>query len=199
MNYKYREYLQSDDWKKKRQERLWFDKKCQICGRPFDLEVHHLTYKNFPCENATDLITLCRRCHEKVEFRKRRYWHKGSDSHYIVRDLIIEQFNKQFEDKDYSAGGDLDLCSLDTIKRYLFPYIREHGLTADYCSGSTGVIDFFRLKRYAVILNMMDRGACPDDVFRRYRFSENMVYKVFRNPEIARRQLSEEKYNAETE
>lgn len=196
-NIRYKEYLQSDEWKRKRQERIFFDQKCQICGRPFDLEVHHLTYDTFPHENSTDLITLCRYCHEEVERRKYR---KSEDSFYIVRNLIIRQFNKEYAKRDYSQGGDLDLCNLDTIKKYLYPYIRNHGLTADDCSGTSEVIHCFRLKRYAIILEMAKNGAGPDDVLRRYKFSKNMVYKVFKDQEAAQRLIDTEgDYYAETD
>jgi 5-methylcytosine-specific restriction endonuclease McrA len=78
----YREYIQSDDWKKRRGRALWRSAhlqtpQCEICGklggsfknRDSDdrhrvdnsrgLEVHHLTYTNLGNETPEDLIVLC--------------------------------------------------------------------------------------------------------------------------------------------
>lgn len=67
----YEDYLQSDEWRKKAQQRLLIDNhKCQMCGRGSDetvLSVHHINYRTFQHENPlTDLITLCPVCHERV-------------------------------------------------------------------------------------------------------------------------------------
>ena len=45
---------------------------CQICGEQEDLVVHHIDYdkKN---SNPENLVTLCRSCHTKTNF-KRDYW-----------------------------------------------------------------------------------------------------------------------------
>jgi len=66
-NYYYK-YLQSDEWKKKRLERLKLDKfQCQVCGnRSGTLDVHHTTYQTLHNENINDLITVCRNCHTKL-------------------------------------------------------------------------------------------------------------------------------------
>ena len=77
----YTEYLRSDTWQRLRSQRLKIDHyKCQLCGRPFDLQVHHIYY---PQELGTedvysDLITLCEYCHEAVEQQKIDYkkYHK---------------------------------------------------------------------------------------------------------------------------
>lgn len=186
----YREYLQSDHWKRKRDTRLIIDKKCQICGRPFDLQVHHMTYENLPYERNTDLITLCDYCHRSVEKMKN---YASQSSFSIVRKLIIKQFIKEYLDRDYSHKGDLDLCQTETIKRLLYPYITEHGLSADYCGGTKEVNDYFRNRRYEIILEMMESGAEPSDIFRYYKFSQSMVYKVFKNPQKAKELLEKER------
>jgi hypothetical protein len=62
----YYDYLQSEAWAIKRRERLHIDGyTCQDCGenqRPLDM--HHLTYKRLGNERMSDLLTLCRRCHD---------------------------------------------------------------------------------------------------------------------------------------
>lgn len=68
----YTAYLESDEWKKKRLQRLAIDNyTCQFCGSHGDannpLETHHFTYKNLFHENVyRDVVTACRCCHEKI-------------------------------------------------------------------------------------------------------------------------------------
>lgn len=63
----YAKYIQSDEWKEKREERLFLDGyKCRFCGSAINLTVHHVTYKNIPNEDMTDLVSLCRTCHNKL-------------------------------------------------------------------------------------------------------------------------------------
>lgn len=60
---RYERYLESEAWKKKRQERLELDGCCVICKSKINLQCHHLTYKRLFSEGISDLITLCLRCH----------------------------------------------------------------------------------------------------------------------------------------
>ena len=83
--------MASPCWEKKRQERLQIDGHiCQTCchdGTNWSLEVHHKTYERFWHENVqTDLITLCRQCHNAVTdvIRRRRYAKRKLDGNYIV-------------------------------------------------------------------------------------------------------------------
>jgi hypothetical protein len=65
MNYK--DYLKSNEWKKKRnQVRYWHGKKCHCCLEKYK-DIHHKTYKNLGNENQKiELTPLCRGCHEKI-------------------------------------------------------------------------------------------------------------------------------------
>jgi hypothetical protein len=52
--------------------------RCRLCfasGEEARLEVHHRTYRNFGCERAEDLTTLCHPCHSAVTciLRARKY------------------------------------------------------------------------------------------------------------------------------
>jgi len=52
--------------------------RCRLCfasGEEARLEVHHRTYRNFGCELAEDLTTLCHPCHLAVTciLRARKY------------------------------------------------------------------------------------------------------------------------------
>jgi len=65
--YKYYMYLNSVEWKAKRELILKRDKyECQICKLKSADNVHHLTYENIGNEQLIDLISLCRECHMKV-------------------------------------------------------------------------------------------------------------------------------------
>ncbi len=68
---RYKQYMRSDGWELKRKERLKIDKyTCQHCkAKNTELHVHHLTYKRFTNEEMSDLITLCKKCHDAVHRR----------------------------------------------------------------------------------------------------------------------------------
>jgi hypothetical protein len=60
----YRQYLQSEGWKKKRLEAIsYYGQKCNRCGE-FGNDVHHKTYKRIGDELLSDLEVLCRECHQ---------------------------------------------------------------------------------------------------------------------------------------
>lgn len=60
----YYEYIQSPEWKKKRDVCLaYWDNRCAICFSPDNLHVHHRTYDRLGHEQFTDLIVLCDDCH----------------------------------------------------------------------------------------------------------------------------------------
>jgi 5-methylcytosine-specific restriction endonuclease McrA len=62
----YELYLQTPEWKQRRQDALDRARKaCQLCNCTTTLEVHHRTYKRRGFESDHDLIVLCRSCHEK--------------------------------------------------------------------------------------------------------------------------------------
>lgn len=64
----YREYLNTEHYKKKRLLRLKLDDyRCQRCGTGKNLQVHHINYDRlgYP-EEIEDMITLCNHCHEYV-------------------------------------------------------------------------------------------------------------------------------------
>lgn len=68
----YVEYLSSDAWAEKRQQRMRIDNYiCRGCGKPFTPDIpsacHHMNYYHFTSENIwTDLVSLCPSCHETV-------------------------------------------------------------------------------------------------------------------------------------
>lgn len=66
MKFNYNYYLNSNWWKKRRQEILNQRKVCEICGSDNNLQVHHLNYKRLGKEDNKDLMLLCDNCHRKV-------------------------------------------------------------------------------------------------------------------------------------
>lgn len=68
-------YLQSDEWKSLRLERLTFAKfRCELCGTADEpLDAHHLKYRRLFNVRFSDLRALCRNCHDKAHFLMRKY------------------------------------------------------------------------------------------------------------------------------
>ena len=63
---RYLKYLQSEAWAFLREKVLIRDRyTCQDCGSHDRLQAHHLTYKRLYNEALSDLITLCRPCHQR--------------------------------------------------------------------------------------------------------------------------------------
>jgi hypothetical protein len=61
------EYLRSDDWRQKSTIILNRDKICFICEKVPATDTHHLTYERLGVENLeTDLIGICRKCHNRI-------------------------------------------------------------------------------------------------------------------------------------
>ena len=62
----YDAYLQTPHWQRKRFAKLLQSGfRCEKCPYLAELEVHHLSYDNLGCEPLTDLIVLCRNCHQR--------------------------------------------------------------------------------------------------------------------------------------
>ncbi|MEH0022590.1 MAG: HNH endonuclease signature motif containing protein [Desulfobacter sp.] len=60
----YNKYIQSKEWKDKRQVALKAaNYKCSRCGAKETLQVHHLDYKYLYKERLHDVRVLCKKCH----------------------------------------------------------------------------------------------------------------------------------------
>jgi hypothetical protein len=65
-------YLRSPHWRARRARAIALaGGRCERCGRPGRLEVHHVTYARLGRERDRDLRALCHRCHRIVERRRR--------------------------------------------------------------------------------------------------------------------------------
>jgi 5-methylcytosine-specific restriction endonuclease McrA len=63
----YKNYLESTKWRAKRLRVLRRDNfVCQKCKKQQATQVHHLTYKRIYNEPLTDLLSVCKDCHEKI-------------------------------------------------------------------------------------------------------------------------------------
>ena len=63
----YAEYLESDQWREKRQRVLARDNfMCQACHRRRATQVHHLTYRHVRNEPLFDLASICDVCHRSL-------------------------------------------------------------------------------------------------------------------------------------
>ena len=64
-------YMDSKEWQRKRSARLAIDRKqCVLCGTLNNLHVHHVTYERLFNEKMSDLMTVCKSCHEVLHDKK---------------------------------------------------------------------------------------------------------------------------------
>ena len=68
------EYLKSDEWKSLRAIVMNSKPQCQCCSAPAS-DVHHMVYRNLVDIKVTDLLPVCRSCHDTI--------HKAIDCQYI--------------------------------------------------------------------------------------------------------------------
>ena len=58
-------YMRSDRWKALKLQVLTIqNNQCKLCSSPYDLHLHHLTYKRLGDEKLSDLAVLCGQCHQ---------------------------------------------------------------------------------------------------------------------------------------
>ena len=113
----YIKYMESSAWDNQKQARLDFaDHRCELCNRQSNLNVHHRTYDNFGDEPVSDLIVLCKTCHDT--FHQRLALHGGSppmgkrdkilgiDPQPVELDRSSDDLRKSgFDDLDKLIGG----------------------------------------------------------------------------------------------
>lgn len=61
-----RKYLNSSEWADKRVLVIVRDKVCQCCGSVHANEVHHISYLSLGKEPLSDLVLVCRKCHQEI-------------------------------------------------------------------------------------------------------------------------------------
>ena len=204
----YMDYLKSDTWQRLRSKRLAIDEyRCQRCGTPYGpLQVHHLAYPEVlgTEDPYLHLVTLCASCHEQIENRKKMHRTDRKDAVREQREYELREIYRTIKREacwDLSAigMGTLDFCNIDVIKAHFGPLFEGKLEMLGYVSR---VQDYFRDRRYRIILGMMDAGLTPREVCERTKFSWNMVSKVFEKPDTKRKILEmnkERKEYAETD
>ena len=81
----YYDYIQSPEWKARREEFIKAVGKCQKCGICEKLSVHHENYKNLGNETLADVSVLCWPCHKKY-------------GHYNIERTPLPKTNKELTD-----------------------------------------------------------------------------------------------------
>ena len=81
-------YLNSPEWKSIKRQRLAIDRyTCQSCNQSgLSLEVHHLHYRTFKSESLSDLVSVCRNCHEAIHSK---YGFNHNDEFPLVKPNLI--------------------------------------------------------------------------------------------------------------
>lgn len=210
----YRDYLNSEAWQQLRSKRLAIDEfRCQKCRCPFGLQVHHLRYpKILGTEDPyTDLITLCTRCHAEIEQQKSDYVvemeerirniRENAERERMKREEMRRKFHETLDrairekahmDLSNLGKGNHDFCNMDVIRDEFGDMFSEFENWFGYISA---ILEYFRNRRYEIILRMMAEGYNQKQVQQMTGFSYSMVRKVFEKPETAKAILRKESEN----
>lgn len=93
------EYLKSEEWNNLRNTILGTSPDCQCCGKKAT-DVHHMIYRNIVDIKITDLIPVCRECHDYIHQAIKDGW-ISQDTKDL--DIIREKTLKINFDDDYSS------------------------------------------------------------------------------------------------
>lgn len=184
------------------------------------MQVHHTHY---PPVLGTedpwkDLITLCDKCHRKIEDEKREERKKAEErerqmmeriaesrrrieeerEEYRYAEKVTKEFIEQVKFADLSAcfTHGVDYCNREVVKAELSAYFKKRD--AKFISTMISKVqDYFRNRRYEVILKMIEDGVTRKDIQKITGFSYNMVKKVIEKPYVAKSILKNEKENDE--
>lgn len=106
--YNYSKYLESDNWKKIREQVLQRDNhKCTVCGTTDNLVIHHISYDNIGNEKIEDLITVCEKCHNEIH--STRGWNKSKNK------VTKKEIDKMIEDKNIDINKLYQYCRVTNI------------------------------------------------------------------------------------
>ena len=119
------EYLKTEAWQEQRAKIFRRDGfQCVCCGAAKNLEAHHITYKNLGAEEKSDLVTLCRDCHEKLHSEKilipenrKPYFAERTNAELLLYALAMGRDNYKnikfkISDNELPCGLDLKIGSL---------------------------------------------------------------------------------------
>lgn len=103
------EYYPSPQWKFKKKQKLdKVGRKCEQCGRPGRVEVHHLNYDSLYDERMEDLQVVCLSCHPAADHKRERNsaytsflrTKYGDDAGMIDPQTGLEEFDDWYDSLD---------------------------------------------------------------------------------------------------
>ena len=193
----YKMYMNSVLWTKKRNERIRIDKgKCAVCGSSHDLNVHHLTYRNFMHEDVDqDLITLCRPCHIMLHRIKdqsaEQYQEYKEEKNARIREarklklmkLLFRLIIVEIWQRGTLAGGDVQI--FDSGKRMIGRLVQilvliYPELHQDLWMMDDEIKDMIGIIRSALIIEAYRSGASLSEVARQYDMKVPNVQKILK-------------------
>lgn len=91
-------YLRSDHWKHLRWNKLILTPKCEKCESDIHLDVHHLVYKNLYDVDVSDLMTLCRKCHNGLHQEQKR---KEIETYRKINKRRKQRYERKFSKRSH--------------------------------------------------------------------------------------------------
>lgn len=186
----YREYLRSDEWKKKRAERLAIDSnRCVICGSNQNLNVHHLRYERVCNEDVNqDLVTVCNKCHtmlHRIEDRSRDEYREFKEGRPMGDRYLMDKLYclvvVEITLRDKTSGGDLKIFDagqrttrrLIKVLNLIYP---EVSLNSD--GFKLRILDTIRIARSARICELYQKGSSLNEIADFFGMNAANVNKV---------------------
>ena len=202
----YNDLLQEDSWKTFAADlKARRGGRCECCGSPEALEVHHLKYPDDKMDevayrNEKFLIVLCRNCHECFTHCLTRFKQQTYISDVIsfdtARCLIKKSVKELYTNSLYKAATKATIrafspheysCVRDMLVnnvRLMFSdieYIDENGKFRQYLptvsQEESGVFEW----RNAEIMRALDEGYPPTSIKKRFRISDSAFKNALNN------------------
>lgn len=200
MNGRYADYLQSDEWKsfandlKKRR-----GNRCECCGSPEGLQVHHMRYTEDLKEEA-DLFVLCESCHKCFHRCIDRFRKQVNVSALmqidVQKDLLRRSVLDLYQNSLYKAATQAEINAFSpvgycTVRDMLILQIELKFPEIEVINESGSIQDCIRVVtledsgviawRNAAILAALQEGIPDYTIQKRFRLSENTYYKIKRS------------------
>lgn len=209
---RYYEYLQSDWWKKTRDKCIEAaGHHCYCCNKPYELQVHHITYEHVGMERDHEIICLCKNCHEWIEEQKLIGYRDPEQQRTLLDERRRTKFNLGFDNisyfdiealfipecikNDISNGGRYNLEDREEIRRFFEHFCEQNGITTDKPVRTSQVQKAINPYRYHLILDYLDKGYPPYLTIQQTGCSDSMVRKVYKDPDVYRERLTQFRRN----
>lgn len=123
------QYIKTQAWEEMRQKVFRRDGfRCVVCGEEKNLNVHHLTYENLGAEKVSDMITLCRTCHQGI--------HEGKTIEQLKREITYDRDDDMSYDElmCIAYAGSLDPETYNGLAEEdrMNPFFFEHLITQQF-------------------------------------------------------------------